>query len=60
MALSNPTRVCCGDEVTAGRRQPTFLLFFGLSKAMPWCSEITPQNNVNILVYMLCSSFVQY
>lgn len=48
------------EKVTAGRRQPTFILFFCLSEAMPWCSGITSQNNVNILVYMLCSSFVQY
>ncbi len=32
---------------------------FFLSKKMPWCSEIPPQDNVHILVYVWCSSFVQ-
>ena len=35
-------------------------VFFFLSKKMPWCSEIPLQDNVHILVYVWCSSFVQY
>lgn len=33
---------------------------FFLLKKMPWCSEIPLQDNVHILVYVWCSSFVQY
>jgi len=68
MTLSNLTRVCFWGrkerrhKVTAGRRQPTFIQGreFFLPKKMSWCSEIPLRENVHILVYVWCSSFVQY
>lgn len=69
-ALSNQTRVCfCGREnkkETKSRRGTETTNFYTrfvclfISKKMPWCSEIPLQDNVHILVYVWCSSFVQY
>lgn len=51
------------QKVTAGRRQPTFIkgrVFFFFLQEDAMMLEILLQDDVHILVYVWCSSFVQY